>query len=213
MFCKNCGNEINGQTRFCTKCGAEVSGANNQSNYHTTDSCVENATVSNSCAGIATKPATKNNTLVAIIAILLVTILVCVGILGYILYTMNSDSDTDVPPTQIEGQEEEYTEDDREVENDSERYSKDEPEYLFPSDREYITEYDLRYKTKEEVALIRNEIYARHGYIFKSETYQSYFESKDWYRPNPYFDDSLFNEIEKSNKDFIVEYEKSMGWR
>jgi len=207
MFCKNCGSEINGQTRFCTECGAEVSGVNNLSNYRTTDSHVEPVAVA--------KPANKNNTLVAIIAILFVTILVCVGILGYILYTMNADDDKNIPSMQVEEQEEieEYIGDDREEDNDSERYSEDEQEYLFPSDSEYITEYDLRYKTKEEVALIRNEIYARHGYIFKSETYQSYFESKDWYKPNPYFNESSFNEIEKSNKDFIVEYEKSMGWR
>lgn len=85
--------------------------------------------------------------------------------------------------------------------------------FMFPSDKEYISEDDLRYKSKDEVAMIRNEIYARHGYVFNTEPYKSYFESQEWYAPNYNFDDSLFNAIEKANKDFIVEYEETMGWR
>lgn len=85
--------------------------------------------------------------------------------------------------------------------------------FMFPSDKEYISEDYLRYKSKDEVAMIRNEIYARHGYVFNTEPYKSYFESQEWYTPNYNFDDSLFNAIEKANKDFIVEYEETMGWR
>lgn len=85
--------------------------------------------------------------------------------------------------------------------------------YLFPSDREYITELDLTGKTRDDVALIQNEIYARHGYIFNTEPFKSYFESKDWYTPNENFNDSVFSEIEKTNKDFLVNYETEKGWR
>lgn len=86
-------------------------------------------------------------------------------------------------------------------------------DYLFPSDTVYITESDLKYKSKDEVAMIRNEIYARHGYVFQTEPYKSYFAAKDWYYPNSNFSEALFNNIEKSNKEFIVQYEKKMGWR
>lgn len=85
--------------------------------------------------------------------------------------------------------------------------------YLFPSDQVYINVYDLYGLTKEDVALIRNEIYARHGYIFNTEPFKSYFVAKEWYVPNVYFNENLLNEIEKANKDFIVEYEKAQGWR
>ena len=88
-----------------------------------------------------------------------------------------------------------------------------ESEYLFPSDSVYITESDLYGKNREEIALIRNEIYARHGYIFNTEKYSEYFSAKSWYRPNADFDESLFNEVEKANKDFLVEYENNRGWR
>ena len=33
------------------------------------------------------------------------------------------------------------------------------------------------------------------------------------FRPNEYFDESMFNAIEKANKDLIVEYEIEKGWR
>lgn len=89
----------------------------------------------------------------------------------------------------------------------------EEEEYLFPSDSEYISDSDLEGKTKEEVALIRNEIYARHGYVFNTEAYQEYFSQKEWYQPKPSFSEAQFNEIELANKDFLVEYEESRGWR
>lgn len=85
--------------------------------------------------------------------------------------------------------------------------------YLFPSDKRYITEYDLSHFTQDEVAMIRNEIYARHGYIFRTEPYKSYFEAKDWYIPNDGFNEGMLSELEKANKDTIVAYEEMMGWR
>lgn len=34
-----------------------------------------------------------------------------------------------------------------------------------------------------ELSLMRNEIYARHGYVFSKEEIQEYFSSQDWYKP------------------------------
>jgi len=93
------------------------------------------------------------------------------------------------------------------------REIEEEDGFLFESDRYYISESDLYGKTQEEVALIRNEIYARHGYIFNTDTYAEYFSQKPWYEPNPDFSEALFNEIEKANKDFLVQYEADRGWR
>ena len=92
-------------------------------------------------------------------------------------------------------------------------FDADEEEYIFPSDRVYLTIDILEELTKDELALLRNEIYARHGYVFNLEEYKTYFNRKSWYRPNEYFDESMFNEIEKANKDLIVEYEIEKGWR
>lgn len=88
-----------------------------------------------------------------------------------------------------------------------------EDQFLFESDRYYITDYDLYGKTQHEVALIRNEIYARHGYVFSTAEYATYFSQKSWYVPNPNFSEALFNDIEKANKEFLVQYEIDRGWR
>jgi len=99
----------------------------------------------------------------------------------------------------------------------TEEIIEEESEYLFPSDREYITKDYLKTLSKEEVALIRNEIYARYGYAFKTETYMQYFSQKSWYRPNYGLEqetiNSMFSNVERQNKDTIVEYEIEMGWR
>ncbi len=120
-------------------------------------------------------------------------------------------TDEDIDTVEIVRREdEEDTEGQRRVKREE---IKSQDDYLFPSDRQYIDSYDLRGLNQTEVAYIRNEIYARHGYIFQTEPYKSYFEAQDWYIPNPEFDESCFNSIEQANKDFIIEYEISKGWR
>lgn len=49
---------------------------------------------------------------------------------------------------------------------------------------EYLSEEELKAKTKEELRLLRNEIFARKGYVFKSEDLSTYFKTKTWYKPD-----------------------------
>ena len=84
--------------------------------------------------------------------------------------------------------------------------------YLFPSDTQYLTESDLSGLSKFDTGLIRNEIFARKGYVFKNEPYKSYFNSQAWYNPNASAKIKL-NDIEKYNNEFILAYERSQGWR
>ncbi len=86
-------------------------------------------------------------------------------------------------------------------------------EFLYPSDTKIITYKELDYMTREEIAYIRNEIYARHGYVFSSEQYREYFGSKSWYIQNENFDEQLFNSFEEQNKEIISAYEREKGWR
>lgn len=93
-----------------------------------------------------------------------------------------------------------------------------EDSYLMPTDSCYITYGDLAPYSKEEVALIRNEIYARYGCTFNNENYRTYFESQSWYSPvegrnAANFDTSILNDYEIKNIDTIVAYETQMGWR
>lgn len=60
---------------------------------------------------------------------------------------------------------------------------------------------------------LRNEIYARHGRIFRSRELRRIFESTSWYGPRKDFDESMLNDLEKRNIRSILEYEKQRGWR
>jgi tetratricopeptide (TPR) repeat protein len=46
-----------------------------------------------------------------------------------------------------------------------------------------ITEYDLQGLSLRDLELMRNEIYARHGWVFNRQDLRRYFESQPWYRP------------------------------
>ncbi len=70
-----------------------------------------------------------------------------------------------------------------------------------------LTKSELSSYSSDTLALIRNEIYARNGYIFQKEKYKNYFESKLWYTPNPDFDESWLNETEKYNIQLIKSME------
>ena len=62
----------------------------------------------------------------------------------------------------------------------------------------------------DTLALGRNEIYARHGYIFQDPMFVNYFNSKSWYKPQytgDQFDDSVFNDYERANIQFILSHE------
>lgn len=82
---------------------------------------------------------------------------------------------------------------------------------LDESDREYISDYDLENMDPQELTYARNEIYARHGYIFQSKELAEYFSRKDWYHPDSEFDESTFNEYEKYNSRYILNYQKQHG--
>ena len=61
----------------------------------------------------------------------------------------------------------------------------------------------------EDLKVLRNEIYARHGRIFKDLELQKYFESQPWYKPNPDFKDDQLNATEASNLAKIRSAEES----
>lgn len=83
-------------------------------------------------------------------------------------------------------------------------------DYLFPSDSRLLTEEYLNSKSNNEIDLIRNEIYARHGYIFQMEEFYNYFIQKSWYRPvesdmNKVYES--FNQTEKQNIEILSKYQ------
>jgi len=61
----------------------------------------------------------------------------------------------------------------------------------------------------EDLRVLRNEMYARHGRVFKDVKLQKYFEEQAWYKANPDFKDDQLNEIEVKNLAKIKEAEET----
>lgn len=70
-----------------------------------------------------------------------------------------------------------------------------------------LTKEELAGFADEQLAYLRNELFARHGHVFKTEKMKTYFEGQSWYKP--YFQDAtpLLNELEKQNALFIKSLE------
>jgi hypothetical protein len=60
----------------------------------------------------------------------------------------------------------------------------------------------------EDAVQMRQEIYARHGKVFKEPWLQQYFASFDWYKADPNFAEASLSEVEKKNIATIAAYEK-----
>lgn len=104
-----------------------------------------------------------------------------------------------------------------EVDEYEEDTVEEESEFIIPdSDTRLISRSELVVLTQKEVRTALNEIYARHGYIFETPEWKEYFEGCSWYKgtiPKDQFTEDMLSEIERTNKDTIVEYEKEMGYR
>ena len=67
-------------------------------------------------------------------------------------------------------------------EESKEEIKTDDSEYIFPeSNTRLLSRAEVEARTKEELRLARNEIFARHGMIFGGDL-EEYFSSKSWYR-------------------------------
>jgi len=79
-------------------------------------------------------------------------------------------------------------------------------DYLLASDSAVITEVDLSKLNDTELRYAYEEIFARHGKIYSDANYEKYFNSKDWYTPDPSFTDSDLTALELENSQFILGY-------
>ena len=74
---------------------------------------------------------------------------------------------------------------------------------------EEITDATLGEMFAEDLRVLRNEVYARHGRVFKDPELQKYFAAQAWYKPNPDFKDDMLNAIEAKNLAKIKEAEET----
>ncbi|HUO52528.1 MAG TPA: YARHG domain-containing protein [Gemmatimonadaceae bacterium] len=62
-----------------------------------------------------------------------------------------------------------------------------------------ITDSMLNGTDLSELRLLRNEIYARHGYRFQTPYLQRWFETEDWYTPRADFKESDLTAVDRAN--------------
>jgi|GEM_PF-5298814 len=75
-------------------------------------------------------------------------------------------------------------------------------------DTRYYTDKDVQGKSKDEIQAMLNELYARHGYIFKDETLKSQYEKESWYKGTETDMSKVeqsFNTYEKKNLEYLTD--------
>jgi hypothetical protein len=70
-----------------------------------------------------------------------------------------------------------------------------------------LTASDLAGMDSWDLIVIRNEIYARHGYKFKLQKLRDYFNQQGWYNPRYDNVESMLSVIEQKNVMFIKSFE------
>ena len=90
-----------------------------------------------------------------------------------------------------------------------------EQEYIFPdTDKELLTEEDVKDLPAQLLAYGRYEILAKHGELFESEELKDYFGPQKWYfgfLADEKEVEGLLNDYEKENLDFLKKQEKAEG--
>ena len=74
-----------------------------------------------------------------------------------------------------------------------------------------ITDQDTKNVSEYVIYIVKNAIYAKHGYIFKDDELSKYFNAQRWYKGETTDEDKVykeFNEIEKYNVDFLNDFLK-----
>lgn len=65
--------------------------------------------------------------------------------------------------------------------------------------KQKLTEKDIKNLRKLDLEIIKNSVFARHGYSFKKATYRNFFEQTDWYIPVSNNVDNDLSLMEKEN--------------
>jgi hypothetical protein len=70
---------------------------------------------------------------------------------------------------------------------------------------------ELEPLSNHDLFVARNEIYARHGYVFEAGELSEYFASKSWYHSSDVFSEGALSEVERANVSAILAIEQARG--
>lgn len=221
MFCGKCGQMLPEGARVCPKCGKMVQSSGNmqsQNSFEFQEEQPKKSGVSCLVIGLAVGG--------ALLVLFLIVLGIVFGIFGGVvagngglgsMFGSKSQAVQEVPVEEEQEEEEEEEEAQEPVGGSNQGSEVGNGDYILPqSSSTYITESDLHGLSAYDCRIARNEIYARHGRMFKDAALQEYFNSKSWYTPTipaDSFQESMLNEYEKANKDVILQYERAQGYQ
>ena len=81
--------------------------------------------------------------------------------------------------------------------------------YKLNASNRLLTKEEVENLKKGDLTIIRNTIYARHGYSFKNRPLRVFFDAQSWYIPVHTDIRKDFTEIEKENIRLLLNYEKN----
>lgn len=197
---------ISDKAAKCPKCGIHITTA--QTYNASPNSLTGNSPSKN-----------NNNILYLVLSFLFVVIL---ALLGYVIWAnkdsktkevestsaITSTSDPNEREVQAMDQTTVQKTDEEQIEIDKSQNDGDGYDNVL-SERK-LNDYDLEGKTKKELEIMRNSIFARYGYKFKRKDLLNYFSQFSWYYPSTSdmsVASSSMSEIEKYNVNFIKEHE------
>lgn len=93
--------------------------------------------------------------------------------------------------TDSEGKTESYTTSKNRVASDA--------VFKLNASKQKLNEKEIKNLRKLDLEIIKNSVFARHGYSFKKETYRNFFEQTDWYIPVSGNVDNELSPMEKEN--------------
>lgn len=80
--------------------------------------------------------------------------------------------------------------------------------FTINSSTQELKESDLKNLRKLDLQILRNTIFARHGYSFKKKTYRQFFDRADWYIPVSNDVNGTLTALEKKNIKLLERFEK-----
>lgn len=90
------------------------------------------------------------------------------------------------------------------------RYNGVQKKGIYPEASIRVIKYkDLSELTDWDIKIMKSEIYARHGYIFKNKELMNYFSNQPWYQPiSSKITEIKLSDIEKENIRFLEKFEQ-----
>jgi len=92
---------------------------------------------------------------------------------------------------------------------DKEYFATTQKVYTLNASTQKLTKKDVENLTKADLFILRNAIYAKHGYSFKNRQLRAFFDNHDWYIPIHTDIKKDITPLEKENIQLLLKYEKN----